>query len=92
MSKVKFSLQTHWLENNIFFKLIIGIGGICDEDTDCVVENSQCENDNLKQDSKTCQCRKGYVHFKDDCHKEGKFVNIMSSEFKKKSLNFSIRN
>lgn len=54
--------------------MYVGIGAACTENTECLVGNSQCEN--LKDGSKTCQCKKGYVHFEDDCHKEGKFENI----------------
>lgn len=64
----------------------IGLGASCLEDNDCTinVENSQCIDSsnfqsNIESLSKTCQCRKGYVHFKDECLKEGLLKTIINS-------------
>ncbi|XP_064552949.1 uncharacterized protein LOC135438536 [Drosophila montana] len=53
-----------------------GIGAECSEDDECMVENTAClerSTSNSAKDSeptRSCQCRKGYVHFKDECLKE----------------------
>ncbi|XP_030558911.1 uncharacterized protein LOC115761319 [Drosophila novamexicana] len=53
-----------------------GIGAECSEDDECMAENTAClerSTSNSAKDSeptRSCQCRKGYVHFKDECLKE----------------------
>ncbi|KAH8374701.1 hypothetical protein KR200_004192 [Drosophila serrata] len=51
-----------------------GIGADCSEEDDCIADNTTCAaKDNEAEEeeqSRTCQCRKGYVHFKDQCLKE----------------------
>ncbi|EDW81729.1 uncharacterized protein Dwil_GK10857 [Drosophila willistoni] len=49
-----------------------GIDAECLEDDDCVADNAVCntkESEDLEA-TRSCQCRKGYVHFKDECLKE----------------------
>ncbi|CAG9577625.1 unnamed protein product [Danaus chrysippus] len=38
------------------------IGGACEVNNDCIIENTFCDNN-----SKTCQCRGGYTAFEDIC-------------------------
>lgn len=56
--------------------IISGIGAECAEDAECSnIGNSTCAVRTLsfaEEERKSCQCRKGFVHFKDECHKEGK--------------------
>ncbi|EDW97168.1 prion-like-(Q/N-rich) domain-bearing protein 25 isoform X1 [Drosophila yakuba] len=47
-----------------------GIGADCSVEDDCLVENTVCQEKDEEDQSRTCQCRKGYVHFKDQCLKE----------------------
>ncbi|XP_065723031.2 prion-like-(Q/N-rich) domain-bearing protein 25 isoform X2 [Drosophila suzukii] len=47
-----------------------GIGADCSVEDDCVAENTSCLEKDEEEQSRTCQCRKGYVHFKDQCLKE----------------------
>ncbi|ALC45929.1 CG7381 [Drosophila busckii] len=55
---------------------IAGIGADCSDDEECMAEDSVClehSNSTKSKDleaARTCQCRKGYVHFKDECLKE----------------------
>lgn len=55
---------------------LTGLGAECFEDDECDnVENSKCEaitSSSAEDPRKSCQCRKGFVHFKDECLKEGK--------------------
>ncbi|KAH8417616.1 hypothetical protein KR222_002816, partial [Zaprionus bogoriensis] len=59
-----------------------GIGADCSEDEECVADNTAClalSNSTSAKDSeqtRSCQCRKGYVHFKDECLKEGESVEL----------------
>lgn len=49
-----------------------GIGAECSDDDECIAENTSCVNKSTDEEQgRTCQCRKGYVHFKDQCLKEG---------------------
>jgi len=56
-----------------------GIGADCSEDDECAADNTAClerSNSTSIKDSdqtRSCQCRKGYVHFKDECLKEGMY-------------------
>nr|NP_650242.1 uncharacterized protein Dmel_CG7381, isoform A [Drosophila melanogaster]AAF54878.3 uncharacterized protein Dmel_CG7381, isoform A [Drosophila melanogaster]AEW48263.1 FI17111p1 [Drosophila melanogaster] len=47
-----------------------GIGADCSVEDDCIPENTECQEKDEEDQSRTCQCRKGYVHFKDECLKE----------------------
>ncbi|KAH8273172.1 hypothetical protein KR018_008539 [Drosophila ironensis] len=48
-----------------------GIGAECSEDDECAAENASClAKSTDEEQGRTCQCRKGYVHFKDECLKE----------------------
>ncbi|TDG49000.1 hypothetical protein AWZ03_004485 [Drosophila navojoa] len=51
---------------------VAGIGAECSEDEECVAENTACTSNSAKDSEhpRSCQCRKGYVHFKDECLKE----------------------
>ncbi|XP_037952078.1 prion-like-(Q/N-rich) domain-bearing protein 25 [Teleopsis dalmanni] len=54
---------------------VAGIGAKCDTDENCVVENATCKDHETvshrnEEGQKSCQCVKGYVHFKDECLKE----------------------
>jgi len=51
-----------------------GIGADCSVEDDCVAENTSCLEKDEEEQSRTCQCRKGYVHFKDQCLKEGSYI------------------
>lgn len=52
-----------------------GLNAECLENDDCMVDDSLCAttsaSNGTQDQSKTCQCRKGFVHFKDECLKEG---------------------
>ncbi|EDV93259.1 uncharacterized protein LOC6563417 [Drosophila grimshawi] len=66
--------RDNYFENNE--ECVAGIGAECSEDEECAAENTVClerSNSNSGRDSeqtRSCQCRRGYVHFKDECHKE----------------------
>ncbi|XP_017481939.1 PREDICTED: prion-like-(Q/N-rich) domain-bearing protein 25, partial [Rhagoletis zephyria] len=50
-----------------------GIGADCETDVECGgVDNSVCDltSPTSEEKDKACQCKKGYVHFKDECLKE----------------------
>lgn len=47
------------------------IGTECNDNEECKIDSCECRKDSNKNEMKTCQCKKGYVHFKDECHKEG---------------------
>ncbi|XP_050339516.1 prion-like-(Q/N-rich) domain-bearing protein 25 [Bactrocera neohumeralis] len=51
---------------------IPGVGANCDADVECGVDNSVCDftSPTSEEREKSCQCKKGYVHFKDECLKE----------------------
>ncbi|XP_067618248.1 prion-like-(Q/N-rich) domain-bearing protein 25 isoform X2 [Eurosta solidaginis] len=46
-----------------------GIGANCEADIECGIENSICDITS-DETNRACQCKKGYVHFKDECLKE----------------------
>ncbi|XP_055903504.1 prion-like-(Q/N-rich) domain-bearing protein 25 isoform X1 [Eupeodes corollae] len=49
-----------------------GVGAECIDDSECLPTNTVCESttESKSEKSKACQCRKGYVHFKDECLKQ----------------------
>lgn len=47
----------------------LGLNADCNDDSECFVHNSECNSN--EDNRKTCQCRKGFVHFKDECLEEG---------------------
>ncbi|XP_030370219.1 uncharacterized protein LOC115620881 [Scaptodrosophila lebanonensis] len=56
---------------------VAGVGADCAENDDCALENTICQEQSTSNSAKesedqerSCQCRKGYVHFKDECLKE----------------------
>ncbi|XP_013111250.2 prion-like-(Q/N-rich) domain-bearing protein 25 isoform X1 [Stomoxys calcitrans] len=55
-----------------------GLGAECLDDNECTnVANSKCEattSSGAENIQKTCQCRKGFVHFKDECLKEAEEI------------------
>ncbi|KAH8330333.1 hypothetical protein KR067_001278 [Drosophila pandora] len=58
-----------------------GIGAECSEDDECIAENTGCVNKSTDEEQgRTCQCRKGYVHFKDQCLKEGGWKVYLKSK------------
>ncbi|XP_034486183.1 prion-like-(Q/N-rich) domain-bearing protein 25 [Drosophila innubila] len=66
--------QDHYFEKDE--ACVAGIGADCSEDDECGADNTAClerSNSTSIKDSeqtRSCQCRKGYVHFKDECLKE----------------------
>lgn len=54
--------------------MYLGVGANCETDVECGAENSVCDFTSPTSDEreKACQCKKGYVHFKDECLKGGK--------------------
>ncbi|SPP87949.1 blast:Prion-like-(Q/N-rich) domain-bearing protein 25 [Drosophila guanche] len=47
-----------------------GINAECTEDDECMPDNTACTSKDSEEQTRSCQCRKGYVHFKDQCLKE----------------------
>ncbi|KAH8383764.1 hypothetical protein KR009_010403 [Drosophila setifemur] len=48
-----------------------GINADCSADDECEVENTTCQAKSTDEETtRSCQCRKGYVHFKDQCLQE----------------------
>lgn len=68
---------SHFICNLKTIICLIGIGADCSQDEECGADNTVClegSNSTSVKDSdqtRSCQCRKGYVHFKDECLKEG---------------------
>ncbi|XP_054726669.1 prion-like-(Q/N-rich) domain-bearing protein 25 isoform X1 [Anastrepha obliqua] len=62
--------KENYLANNN--TCVPGIGATCTEDVECGVDNSACDltSPTSEETGRTCQCKKGYVHFKDECLKE----------------------
>ncbi|XP_060648719.1 mucin-13 [Drosophila nasuta] len=62
-------------QDNYFAKdeaCVAGIGADCSEDDECIADNTACleRSNSTSEQARSCQCRKGYVHFKDECLKE----------------------
>lgn len=60
----------------IFF---VGINTECNTNDDCGLENSTCiapaiNNSKNETIHNTCQCKKGFVHFEDQCLKAGVYI------------------
>uniref|UniRef100_A0A1I8M9G4 EGF-like domain-containing protein n=1 Tax=Musca domestica TaxID=7370 RepID=A0A1I8M9G4_MUSDO len=63
-------------ENN---QCVPGLGAECLDDDECVnIANAKCEattsSTGAEEQRKSCQCRKGFVHFKDECLKEAEEI------------------
>ncbi|XP_067618257.1 uncharacterized protein [Eurosta solidaginis] len=61
-------------QNNFFYEKNLRscrkrIGANCEADIECGIENSICDITS-DETNRACQCKKGYVHFKDECLKE----------------------
>ncbi|XP_073816208.1 uncharacterized protein isoform X2 [Musca autumnalis] len=54
-----------------------GLGADCSNDDECGnIANATCEaiTSSTEEQRKSCQCRKGFVHFKDECLKEAEEI------------------
>uniref|UniRef100_A0A1A9ZXK9 EB domain-containing protein n=1 Tax=Glossina pallidipes TaxID=7398 RepID=A0A1A9ZXK9_GLOPL len=50
-----------------------GVGAVCAKNDDCFAQNSECTSSpssDYEQKNKICQCRRGFVHFRDECLSE----------------------
>ncbi|XP_037893024.1 prion-like-(Q/N-rich) domain-bearing protein 25 [Glossina fuscipes] len=67
--------RQYYIENG--HECSAGVGAVCAKNDDCFTQNSECtssHSSDYEQKNKICQCRKGFVHFRDECLSEAEDI------------------